>query len=62
MSTIKVALNYLQLDEPLNAATAAFTHLVYNPDSKMMKDNLDYYLTHPGVRKSDVTNMEAEVS
>jgi len=49
---------YFQTQQLQEAANAAFTNSVYNPEHGIMKDNLKYYLDLPGVEKQLLVNME----
>jgi hypothetical protein len=53
-----------QLKEIGKAASAAYTHLSYNPDSEVMQSNLRYYLAAgkgQGVHAEGLVNLEQEV-
>lgn len=43
------------------AASAVFTYLVTNPDSKVMQENLKFYSELPEVDMSQLVNFEARV-
>lgn len=42
------------------AASAAYTYLVANPDDDTMKSNVQYYLEQPEVDRNEVVDMESE--
>lgn len=50
------------MKQPQEAVSAAFTNLVYNPDSEIMKENVDFYLDDPVVKREQVVNLEADVN
>jgi hypothetical protein len=56
-SSISFQKNLLQ-----KAASAVFTYLVTNPDSKVMQENLKFYSELPEVDMSQVVNFEERVS
>ena len=43
------------------AADAAFTFLVANPNHESMKKSFEFYLNLPEVDKNDISNLEAPV-
>lgn len=51
-----------QTDNPMKAASAAFTYLVSHPDDKIMQSNLKHYSSMKGVNMREIENFEAEVS
>lgn len=50
---------YYQTQKIQAAANAAYTHSIFNPDHQIMKENLDYYLAMPEVKKQELVNLEA---
>ena len=44
-----------------NAASAAFTNLVYNPSNEIMRENLDYYIDKTGAEREQLVNFESKV-
>jgi hypothetical protein len=43
------------------AADAAFTFLVANPNHASMKTSFEFYVNLPEVKQDDITNLEAAV-
>ena len=51
---------YYKTDQLQKAAMAAHTLHIYNSDNLVMKENLDFYLRHPGVDLAKVLDLEEE--
>ena len=51
----------LQVKQPQKAANAAYTHLIYNPDDEVMRDNMHYYLSENAIDRDKLVNLEQEV-
>lgn len=51
---------YFQMNALPKAASAAFTHLVVNPDNKEMQWNLKYYVDQPEVDANEVVDLQSE--
>ena len=49
---------YFQAKDLRAAANAAYTHLIYNPDSEIMKDNVQWYASTLSVPTTDFINLE----
>jgi len=49
---------YFQTKKFQEAANTAFTYMIYNPEHKIMSENLQYYLNIEGVDKHSLTNLE----
>ena len=51
---------YFKTDQLQKAAMAAYTLHVYNTENLVMKENLEYYLSHPEVDPVKVVDVEEE--
>ncbi|XP_018578753.1 prolyl 3-hydroxylase 1 [Anoplophora glabripennis] len=51
---------YFKTDNPMKAASSAFTYLVSHPEDKMMQSNLKHYYSMEEVNMKEIENFEAE--